>query len=70
MARAILIQQEDAPIVRERRKSSIATLRAVSPAAVLTLKEEFLREARPVLTRRAIWTLEEAIAFARENPAR
>lgn len=40
------------------------------PVHVRTLKEEFLDEARPVLSMRVICTLEEAIAYAKENPGR
>lgn len=49
-----------------------STLRAQAPdiVRVRALKEEFLEEARPVLPMRVIQTLEEAIKFARENPAR
>lgn len=39
-------------------------------ARVRSLKEEFLEEARLALPMRVICTLEEAIEFARENPAR
>lgn len=65
MARATLAGK--AP---ESKKSAIATLRAVHPAAILTLKEEYQREVKRKQPMRVIQTFEEAVEFARENPAR
>lgn len=70
LGRAILAQNNNQPSVRENRKSSIATLRAVSPAVVLTLEEEYRREVKRKQPMRVIQTLQEAVEFARENPAR
>lgn len=69
-ARAILTRNDDQPLVGEGKKSSIATLRAVSPAVVLTLEEEYQREVKRKQPMRVIQTLQEAVEFARENPAR
>ena len=66
MARAIITEQ----IVPESRKSSIATLRAVHPAAILTLKEEYEREVKRKQPMRVIQTFEEAITFAKDHPSR
>lgn len=66
MARAIITGRE----TPEPKKSSIATLRAVHPAAVLTLREEYEREVKRKQPMRVIQTFEEAVEFARENPAR
>lgn len=66
MARAIITERKEP----EPRKSSIATLRAVHPAAILTLSEEYQREVKRKQPMRVIQTFEEAIEFARENPGR
>lgn len=66
MARAMIMDQK-AP---EPRKSSVATLWAVHPAAILTLKEEYEHEVKRKQPMRVIQTFEEAVDFARENPAR
>lgn len=66
MARAIITGQKSP----EPRKSAIATLRAVHPAAILTLTEEYEYEVERKQPMRVIQTLEEAITYARENPAR
>lgn len=66
MARAITTGRKEP----EPRKSSIATLRAVHPAAILTLSEEYQREVKRKQPMRVIQTFEEAIEFARENPGR
>lgn len=68
LARAILTRNE--PPVRENRKSSIATLRAVTPATVITLEEEYQRELTRERPMRVIQTLREAVEFAQENPGR
>lgn len=66
MARAIITGRKEP----EPKKSSIATLQATNPAAILTLKEEYEREAKRKQPMRVIQTFEEAVEFARENPAR
>ena len=66
MARAIITEQK----TPEPKKSSVATLRAVHPAAILTLKEEYECEVKRKQPMRVIQTFEEAVEFARENPAR
>lgn len=70
LARAVLTRNDGGPPVRQERKSSIATLWAVSPAMVLTLEEEYRRDVKRKQPMRVIQTLQEAVEFARENPAR
>lgn len=70
LARAILSRDDSCPPVSETKKSSVATLRAVSPAVVLTLKEEYQRDVKRKQPMRIIQTLQEAVEFARENPGR
>lgn len=59
MARAIIAGRSEP----EPKKSGIATL-----AAILILKEEYEYKRKQPM--RVIQTFEEAVAFARENPAR
>lgn len=66
IARAILTGQK----IAEPRKSSIATLRAIHPATILTLKEEYEREVKRKQPMRVIQTLREAVEFAKEHPSR
>lgn len=66
MARAIITRQD----MPEPQKSAIATLRAVHPAAIVTLKEEYEREVKRKQPMRVIQTFQEAVEYARENPAR
>jgi len=54
----------------ETKKSSVATLRAVSPAEIVILKEEYEREVKRKQPMRVIQTFEAAVEFAKENPAR
>ena len=70
LARAIITQTGNQPPAVESKKSSVATLRAVHPAAILTLTEEYQREVKGKQPMRVIQTLQEAVEFARENPAR
>lgn len=72
LARAMLAGRADERMSERRRSQALLTLRAVSPAVVLTLEEEYQREVKRKLPMRVvkICTLEEAIEFVRENPAR
>lgn len=70
LARAILTQNDNQLSVVESKKSSMATLRAVHPAAILILKEEYEREVKRKQPMRVIQTLREAAEFAKDNPAR
>lgn len=70
LARAMLTRDDNQPSVRESKKSSMATLRAVSPAVVLTLEEEYQRDVKRKQPMRVIQALQQAVEFARENPAR
>lgn len=70
LARAILTRDDNQPVVMEVKKSSIATLRAVLPAVVLTLEEEYQCDVKHKQPMRVIQTLQEAVEYARENPSR
>jgi len=69
LARAIVMDREDTRN-EETKKSSVATLRAVSPAEIVILKEEYEREVKRKQPMRVIQTFEAAVEFAKENPAR
>jgi hypothetical protein len=69
LARAIITEQKEV-VHEEAPKSSVATLRAVHPAMVLTLKEEYERDVKRKQPMRVIQTFEEAVEFAKEHPAR
>lgn len=51
-------------------EQAVKRRRTRHPAQVRTLKEGYLEEARRVLPMRVIQTLEEAVEYAKENPAR